>query len=146
MTYNINDFGKAMYMMVPVDDLLPNRFMPRSGSNLHLDELKRSIETFGIIHPIITHRVGDKFEIISGQRRSIAASIAGFSKIPAIVYNHIEDSILILLFSCIENIEREALYMSDIMDSITILKQNCVPDEITLDVFFKTLPVNSNKN
>ena len=59
---------------------------------------------------------------------------------------HIEDSILILLFSCIENIEREALDMSDIMDSTTILKQNCVPDEITLDVFFKTLPVNSNKN
>lgn len=145
MVYNIKELSKK-YMMIPIDDLIPNRFIPRNGSDLHLDRLKHSIELFGIIHPLIVHRVGDMYEVISGERRRLAASIAGLSKIPAIVYNHIEDSNLILLLSCIENIEREALDMSNIIGNFIELKTNCIPNEPVLDVFLSILPANSNTN
>ena len=144
MTYNINEIcGEGQYMMVHVDDLLPNRFIPRNDADLRLDSLKRSIETFGIIQPLIVHRVGGKYEIICGELRSLAAKKAGVSTVPAIVFDYIEDREFILLFSCIENIERNALDMSSIMDSIIKLKDTSVPDEIVLDVFHRILPVNT---
>ncbi|MDO4468184.1 MAG: ParB N-terminal domain-containing protein [Bacillota bacterium] len=147
MTYKINEIcGEGKYMVIPINDLLPNRYIPRNDSDLRLDSLKRSIEIFGIIQPLIVHRVGEKFEIICGELRSLAAKEVGIAEVPAIVYDYIEDCKSILLFSCIENIERNALDMSNIMDSIIKLKDNCVPDEIVLDVFHRIFSVNSNNN
>ncbi len=71
-----------------LDDIIPNRFQPREVFNENdLSELANSIKEHGIIQPIIVRKIGDKYEIIAGERRYKASVIAGLTKIPAIIRN-----------------------------------------------------------
>lgn len=91
-----------------IDDILPNRFQPRIHfDDLKLNELAESIMKYGVIQPIIVRQIGDKFEIIAGERRYKASKIAGKSTIPAIVItlNDKESEEIALL----ENVQRQNL-------------------------------------
>ena len=69
-----------------LDDIVPNRFQPRLNfDQKSLMELSDSIKQHGIIQPLVLRRLGDKFEIIAGERRFKAAQIAGLNKVPAII-------------------------------------------------------------
>ena len=71
-----------------LDDIIPNRFQPREVFNEEaLKELSDSIKEHGIIQPIIVRKIGDKYEIIAGERRYKASTMAGMTKIPAIIRN-----------------------------------------------------------
>ena len=71
-----------------LDDIIPNRFQPREIFNDQaLKELAVSIREHGVIQPIIVRKIGDKYEIIAGERRYKASTMAGLTKIPAIVKN-----------------------------------------------------------
>lgn len=71
---------------VSLDDIIPNRFQPRlTFDEDSLNELAKSIRTHGIIQPLVLRKVGNKYEIIAGERRFKAAYIAGLTKVPAIV-------------------------------------------------------------
>lgn len=71
-----------------LDDIIPNRFQPREVFNEEaLRELSISIKEHGVIQPIIVRKIGDKYEIIAGERRYKAATMAGLTKIPAIIRN-----------------------------------------------------------
>ena len=71
-----------------LDDIIPNRFQPREIFNPEaLQELARSIRVHGVIQPIIVRKIGDKYEIIAGERRYKASILAGLTKIPAIIRN-----------------------------------------------------------
>jgi len=71
-----------------LDDIIPNRFQPREVFNEQaLRELSDSIKAHGVIQPIIVRKIGDKYEIIAGERRYKASAMAGLTKIPAIVRN-----------------------------------------------------------
>ena len=71
-----------------LDDIIPNRFQPREVFNEEaLNELATSIKEHGVIQPIIVRKIGDKFEIIAGERRYKASVLAGLTKIPAIIRN-----------------------------------------------------------
>lgn len=71
-----------------LDDIIPNRFQPREIFNDQaLKELAVSIREHGVIQPIIVRKFGDKYEIIAGERRYKASTMAGLTKIPAIVKN-----------------------------------------------------------
>ncbi len=71
-----------------LDDIIPNRFQPREVFNEEaLKELAASIKEHGIIQPIIVRKIGDKYEIIAGERRYKASTMAGMTKIPAIIRN-----------------------------------------------------------
>lgn len=71
-----------------LDDIIPNRFQPREVFNEQaLRELSDSIKAHGVIQPIIVRKIGDKYEIIAGERRYKAAAMAGLTKIPAIIRN-----------------------------------------------------------
>jgi len=71
-----------------LDDIIPNRFQPREVFNEEaLKELSDSIKAHGVIQPIIVRKIGDKYEIIAGERRYKASAMAGLTKIPAIVRN-----------------------------------------------------------
>ncbi len=72
-----------------------------------LEDLAASIRTQGIIQPIIVRPVGNKYEIIAGERRWRAAQLAGLTEVPAIVRN-IPDEAAIAI-ALIENIQRENL-------------------------------------
>jgi ParB family chromosome partitioning protein len=96
---------------IDIDRLTPNRFQPRGHvEDSHLENLARSIQSNGVIQPIIVRRTGDAFQIIAGERRWRAAKQAGLSRVPVVVreVGAGEDRSL-LEMALIENIQRENL-------------------------------------
>lgn len=71
---------------VAVEDIIPNRFQPRLVfDDASLKDLAASIKTHGIIQPLVLRRLGDKYEIVAGERRYRAAMIAGLTSVPAVL-------------------------------------------------------------
>lgn len=69
-----------------LDEIIPNRFQPRLNfDQKSLMELADSIKQHGIIQPLVVRKLGEKYEIIAGERRYKASQIIGLSKVPAIV-------------------------------------------------------------
>ncbi len=100
--------GDGNAQEVLIDLLTPNRAQPRITFNDEaLDELSASIKTHGIIQPIVTRKVGQRFEIIAGERRWRAAKKAGLVHVP-IVVREVPDNEL-LEYALVENIQREEL-------------------------------------
>ena len=93
---------------LPLDDVLPNRFQPRIKFNEEpINELASSIKEHGVIQPIVVRAVGDRYEIIAGERRFKAATLAGLPTIPAIITDlNDKDSAEVAL---IENVQRQDL-------------------------------------
>ena len=93
---------------VKVDDILPNRFQPR----IKFDEdaiidLSASIKEHGVIQPLVVRKVGDKYEIIAGERRYKASVMAGLETVPVIITElNDKDSAEVAL---IENVQRQNL-------------------------------------
>jgi len=93
---------------VPIADILPNPLQPRTIFDAtRLEELAKSIETNGIIQPVLLRRKGSGYELIAGERRFRAAKLAGLVEIPAIIQDYADDRILEI--ALIENIQREDL-------------------------------------
>lgn len=91
-----------------IDDVMPNRFQPRlKFDEKALNELADSIKRHGVFQPIIVRKIGDKYEIIAGERRYKASVLAGKRDIPAIIVdmNDNTSSEVALL----ENVQRENL-------------------------------------
>lgn len=89
--------------------ILPGKQQPRKVFNNNaLKELSSSIKEKGVLQPILVSRTGDgSFYLIAGERRWRAATLAGLSKIPAIIKE--VDSRESLEMALIENIQREEL-------------------------------------
>jgi len=93
---------------VRIQDVEPNPLQPRTIFDATaLQELARSIETNGIIQPLIVRRKGSTFELIAGERRLRAAKIAGLAEIPVVVQDCADDRLLEI--ALVENIQREDL-------------------------------------
>ena len=94
-----------------IDRLAPNEFQPRAHvDEARLQELAQSIKTNGVIQPIVVRRMGDRFQIIAGERRWRAAKLAGLLRVPIAVRDVApgqEQSLLQM--ALIENIQRENL-------------------------------------
>ena len=91
-----------------LSDVLPNRFQPRIKFDENaINELALSIQKYGVIQPIVVRQIGNKYEIIAGERRYKASKVAGKQTIPAIISElNDKDSVEIAL---IENVQREDL-------------------------------------
>ena len=95
-------------VMVRLSDIIPNRFQPRlTFDEEALNELANSIKEHGIIQPLILRDLGSKYEIIAGERRYKAATLAGLTEVPAIV-GSMDDQTSAEL-ALIENIQRKDL-------------------------------------
>ncbi len=93
---------------LPIENVMPNRFQPRiSFDEKAINELSESIKKHGIIQPIVVRPIGDKFEIIAGERRYKASVLAGLENIPAIVSNL--DDQKSAEVALIENVQRKDL-------------------------------------
>src|SRR6266511_3170566 len=69
-----------------IDRLTPNDFQPRIHvDDARLQELAQSIKSNGVIQPIVVRNVGDRFQIIAGERRWRAAKLAGLRRVPIVV-------------------------------------------------------------
>ena len=96
---------------VDIDLLSPNELQPRGQmDHAALDNLAQSIASSGIIQPIVVRKVGDRFQIIAGERRWRAAKIAGLQRVPVAVRDVAPGNERSLLeMALIENIQRENL-------------------------------------
>lgn len=89
-------------------DIMPNRFQPREVfDETALKELSDSIKEHGVIQPILVRKVGDKYELIAGERRFRASELAGKETIPAIVT--VMDDKEAAKVALIENLQRKDL-------------------------------------
>ena len=98
---------------LPIGNVLPNPYQPRT----HVDEdslveLTASIEASGLLQPIIVRPRNGKFELIAGERRWRAIQRLGWAKIPAVVKD-VDDQTLLTL-ALIENLQRTDLNPIDI--------------------------------
>ena len=93
---------------LPIDDILPNRYQPRiKFDDDSIFELSESIKTHGVFQPILVRPIGDKYEIIAGERRYKASVLASRKTIPAIIMSlNDKDTVEIAL---IENVQRSNL-------------------------------------
>ena len=93
---------------VSLTDIIPNRFQPRlSFDEDALNELAKSIRQHGIIQPLVLRKIGDKYEIIAGERRYKASYIAGLTKVPAIIIDLNDNESAEV--AIVENIQRKNL-------------------------------------
>ena len=93
---------------ISVDRLSPNPFQPRrSFTEEGLEQLAESIRHHGILQPIVVRPSGDGYQLIAGERRWRAAQIAGLQRIPAVV-RELDDPSMVQV-ALIENLQREDL-------------------------------------
>jgi ParB family chromosome partitioning protein len=102
---------RASPVEADIDRLEPNHFQPRGDiDETRLQELAQSIRANGIIQPIVVRKVGDRFQIIAGERRWRAAKVAGLLRVPVIVRDVAAGNERSLLeMALIENIQRQDL-------------------------------------
>lgn len=114
--FNIDDFEKTIVdatskedvVQIDLNELRSNPYQPRKVfDNEKLEELTTSIKEFGVIEPIIVKKSIKGYEIIAGERRSLAARRAGLETIPAIVREFTDEEMVFI--ALLENIQREDL-------------------------------------
>ena len=98
---------------LPVASVLPNPYQPRTHVDENaLVELTASIEASGLLQPVIVRPRNGKFELIAGERRWRAIQRLGWAKIPAVV-REVDDQTLLTL-ALIENLQRNDLTAIDL--------------------------------
>ena len=123
-------FGKIHEILII--EIETNPFQPRTEFNQEkLHELALSIEQLGIIQPITVRKIKEnKYQLISGERRLRASTIAGLDKIPAFV--RIANDKEMLEMALIENIQREnlnpieiALSYQRLIEEVKLTQEQC---------------------
>jgi ParB family chromosome partitioning protein len=110
---------------VPLNEVEANPFQPRVDFiQSELEELATSIKVHGVIQPITVRKMGyDKYQLISGERRTRAAILAGLTKIPA--YIRVANDQEMLEMALIENIQRSDLNAIEVAMSYKRLLDEC---------------------
>lgn len=99
--------------LISLDQLKPSSTESQTERRKHFDkaalgELADSIKTAGLINPVLVRPVNGHFEIVAGERRFMAAELAGVSEIPATVRELTDEQVLEI--QLIENLQREGLH------------------------------------
>ena len=130
---------------LPIDDILPNRYQPRiKFDDDSIYELSESIKNHGVFQPILVRPIGDKYEIIAGERRYKASVLANKTTIPAIIMSlNDKDTVEVAL---IENVQRSNL--TPIEEAISykkILDMGYIKQEALAQKLGKTQSTIANK-
>jgi len=95
-------------LQVDIDLIDPSPYQPRTRFREEaLEELARSIRSSGIVQPLVARRIGNRYQLIAGERRWRAAQRAGLARVPAVVRNVPEE--MALEMTLVENLQREDL-------------------------------------
>ncbi|HCD67148.1 MAG TPA: chromosome partitioning protein ParB [Bacteroidetes bacterium] len=118
---------KALHSIaeIKISQIIANPFQPRTEfDEVALQELSESIKVHGIIQPITVRKIGyEKYELISGERRTRASILAGLNAIPA--YIRLANDQQMLEMALIENIQRENLNSIEVALSYKRLLDEC---------------------
>lgn len=109
---------------IEVDRIDANPFQPRDAfDEATLRDLAASIKAMGLIQPVTVRRNGERYQLISGERRLRASSLAGLERIPA--YIREADDTAVLEMALVENIQREDLDPVEIALALRRLTEEC---------------------
>lgn len=124
-TRNSDEISAGSVAMIPVSAIEANPFQPRTNFEPRaLEELASSISLHGLIQPVTVRKMGfDNYQLISGERRTRAAMMAGLSQIPAYVRTANDQGMLEM--ALIENIQRSELNAIEIALSYQRLMEEC---------------------
>lgn len=121
---NIDDIQEGeVVLQIDLTKIKPNPYQPRKiFDEAKIDELAASIIENGVFQPIIVKQFGDKYIIVSGERRFRACQKLKLESIPAIVRNYDESKVAEI--ALIENLQRENLTaMEEASAYQTIMKE-----------------------
>lgn len=103
----VEELGERIQNL-PLAQIMPSPLQPRTEfRSEHLTELVESIREQGIIQPLIVRKVGEKYELIAGERRWRAATELQLAEAPVIIRKASDREVLEL--ALIENLQREDL-------------------------------------
>lgn len=111
--------------------ITPNPYQPRKIFDpIHLNELSKSIQEYGIIQPLIVREKNGKYELVAGERRWRAAKMVGLKTVPAIVRELADKDMAEI--ALIENLQREDLnYFEEAEGYSRLIEEfNLTQDEI----------------
>ena len=122
---SISNVPSSSIAMLPIEEIEANPFNPRTHFEKEaLNELCKSIETYGIIQPLTVRKLGrDKYQLISGERRFRASQLIGIRDVPC--YIRIANDQAMLEMALVENIQRENLNAIEIAVSYERLLEEC---------------------
>ena len=93
---------------LPVSDIKPNRYQPRRAFDPGaLDDLKQSMAAVGLLQPVVVRQTQGGFELVAGERRWRAARDLGWKRIPGVVRDVYDRTLLTL--ALVENLQRASL-------------------------------------
>src|SRR5262245_2043715 len=93
---------------LPVEHIQANPYQPRKlFDEDEIAHLSDSIKAHGVLQPLVVRPVGDRFQLIAGERRLRAAQAAGLREVPVTVVNF--DDRQVFEASLVENIQRSDL-------------------------------------
>ena len=113
--------GRHIGSMLPLQWIEPNAEQPRTQLG-NIEELAASVREKGVLEPILVRQIApNRYQIISGERRYRAATLAGLDEIPAIELD--VDDREQLEIALIENIQRKDLTPFEEAEGLYILQQ-----------------------
>jgi ParB family chromosome partitioning protein len=113
--------GRSIGTILPLDFIEANPEQPRSNLG-NIEELAASIREKGVLEPILVRAIGpNRYQIISGERRFRAATMAGLDEIPAIELD-VDDKEQ-LEIALIENIQRKDLTPFEEAEGLLVLQE-----------------------
>lgn len=105
---------------IPISMIEPDENQPRKFfDHESLQELSESIKNYGVIQPITVRKKGEKYKLISGERRLRASLMAGLTQIPIFIVSADENTALEV--SLLENLQREDLNAIEIASTLSSL-------------------------
>ena len=103
----------------------PNPFQPRSEfESVALEELKQSILQQGVLQPVLLRKIGERYQLIVGERRWRATCAAGLPTIPAIIRD-VNNDLEMMELALLENVQREDLNPIEVARAIQQLQIEC---------------------
>ena len=103
------DSKSGMFDQIPVDAIDPNPEQPRVDfDESALESLAASIESVGLLQPIVVRRSGERYVLVAGERRLRASRLAGLEQIPAVLRSE-TDGKTNLTEALVENLQRKDL-------------------------------------
>ena len=104
----VSSVNKEEIKEIPLKELRPNPYQPRKNFDPDaLEELSLSIKERGVIQPIIVKQSIKGYEIVAGERRFKASTMAGLDSIPAIIRPFTDEQMMEI--AVLENLQREDL-------------------------------------
>ena len=113
--------GRHIGSMLPLQFIEPNAEQPRTQLG-NIEELAASVREKGVLEPILVRQIApNRYQIISGERRYRAATLAGLDEIPAIELD-VDDKEQ-LEIALVENIQRKDLTAFEEAEGFYVLQQ-----------------------